>query len=269
VRIYAKLEGQNPAGSIKDRLAYYLIQDGINKKLITKKKIILEATSGNTGIGLAMMSAKLGLKFLAVMPSSVSQERKSLIKSYGADVLLTDGEKGTNFALETAINMQNESPKKYVMLDQFSNPANPLSHYETTGLEIINSIPNITHFVAGMGTGGTLMGVGRRLKEYNSSIKVIGIEPKIGLKIPGLRNMSAFTPPIFNYKNLDETLLIDDDSYANSLTKDLLENEGVSAGPSSGATLWGSIEISRKIMQGVIVTIFPDKFDRYISNYNY
>lgn len=265
VQIFAKLEGGNPGGSIKDRVAKHLIDTAIRERFLTKEKIIIEATSGNTGIGLAMVSAVYGYKFTAVMSESASIERQKMIRQYGADLILTNGNGGTNYALEVAKGIVKENPDKYVMLDQFSNIANVEAHYLSTGLEIIRDIPEITHFVAGMGTGGTLMGIGKRLKEFNGNIKIIGLEPKVGSKIQGLRNMTAYTPPIFDKSKLDSVISIADDEGAFELARDLFINEGISVGMSSGANLWGAIEVAKSVGDGNIVTVFPDRGDRYVS----
>jgi len=265
IKIFAKLEGNNPGGSVKDRIALYMIQHALMQNLLDPQKIILEATSGNTGIGIAMIATILGLRFTAVMPESVSIERCKLIKAYGADIILTDGKGGTNYAIEVARKMLAENPEKYIMLDQFENPANVIAHYETTGPEIIRDMPDITHFVAGMGTGGTLMGAGKRLKEFNENIKIIGMEPMAGSKIQGLRNMQAYTPPIYNETKLDSKLMLPDDTIAMELACDLMKREGISVGMSSGAALWGALEISKQIENGIIVTIFPDRADKYLN----
>jgi cysteine synthase len=265
VRIFAKLEGTNPGGSVKDRVAKYLIQDAESKGQLTHDKIIIEATSGNTGIGLAMLAAIKGYKFTAVMPASVSQERIKILEQYGAKVILTDKTKGTNFALQTAENMVAEDKSKYIMLNQFYNVANVDTHYQTTGAEIFTQLPSITHFVAGMGTGGTLMGVGKRLKEANSQVQIIGVEPNPVTTIQGLRNMTDFTPPIFDFKKLDSSLRITEDQAAFELARDLFKKEGISVGISSGAALWGAIQVAQSITQGGIVTLFPDRGDRYVS----
>ncbi len=263
IKILAKLEGSNPGGSIKDRIAFYMIKDAENKGLIKSDTVIIEPTSGNTGIGLAMISAIKKYKFTAVMPESVSVERQKILKKYGAEIILTDGSKGTNYAIEFAHQLiKNE--KKYLMIDQFNNPANVLAHYQTTGVEIINQVPNITHLVAGMGTGGTLMGVGKRLKEFNKNIKIIGVEPMQGSKIQGLRNMKEYVPSIYEETKLDSKLDIKDE-IAFELMNDLFKKEGLSVGISSGAALWGAIEVAKKIKSGTIVTIFPDRGDRYLS----
>ncbi|MCX6731155.1 MAG: cysteine synthase [Candidatus Roizmanbacteria bacterium] len=265
VVLLAKMEGSNPGGSIKDRIALSMIMNAQRRKLLNKDKIIIEATSGNTGIGLAMIAAYLGYKFTAVMPESVSIERRKLLQAYGAKIILTDGKLGTNYAITIANNIVQENKKKYIQLDQFNNHMNVQAHYETTGKEIAQAIPDITHFVAGMGTGGTLMGVGKRLKEVNKEIQVIGVEPKPFSTVQGLRNMKAYTPSIYKESLLDKKLDLMHDESAFELARDLFVKEGLSVGISSGAALWGAIQISKHIKKGVIVTIFPDKGDRYTS----
>lgn len=265
VRIVAKLEGHNPGGSVKDRIALAMILDAEKKGRIKAGITIIEATSGNTGIGLAMIAAIRGYRFTAVMPESVSIERRKLLAAYGAEIVLTDGAKGTNYAIEVANDMVKNNPEKYLMLDQFNNMANVLAHYRTTGKEIIKQVPFVTHFVAGMGTGGTLMGVGRRLKEYNNTIQIIGVEPLAGSTIQGLRNMKAYTPSIYNESKLDQKMMIDVDAIAFDLARDLFKKEGISVGISSGAALWGAMEVAKTLKQGTIVTIFPDRGDRYAS----
>jgi cysteine synthase len=265
VRIFAKLEGSNPGGSIKDRVAKYLIDDAEQKGLLNNNITIIEATSGNTGIGLALLSSIKGYKFVAVMSEGVSSERQKLIRQYGASIILTDKKGGSNLALKIATKMVDDYPRKYIMLNQYKNFANVRAHYETTGFEIIKQLPDITHFVAGMGTGGTLMGVGRKLKEFNPKIQIIGVEPNENSRIQSLRNMTEYKPPIFNYSKIDVVLRITNDDKAFVLARDLFRKEGVSVGISSGAALWGAIKIARKIKKGNIVTIFPDRGDRYVS----
>jgi cysteine synthase len=262
VKIFAKLEGGNPGGSVKDRVALYLLH---NAKNLDPAKIIIEPTSGNTGLGLAMISAVLGYKFTAVMPASASLERQKLLKAYGAKIILTDAAGGTNYAIEYTKNLLAQKPELYTFLDQFSNPANVLAHYETTGPEILTDLPEVTHFVAGMGTGGTLMGVGRRLKVFNPRIQIIGVEPRPQSAIPGLRNMSQYIPPIYNSDRLDQKISITDDSLAFDLAGDLFRKEGISVGPSSGAALWGAIQVAKSLKTGNIVTLFPDRGDKYLS----
>jgi len=264
IKIFAKLEGNNPGGSIKDRVALYMINDALQKGHIDSKKTVIEATSGNTGIGLAMILATIQTPFIAVMSASVSLERQKMLKAYGAKIILTDGNKGTNLAIEIVRQIVLENPKTYLNLDQFSNPGNVMAHYQTTGLEIITQVPNITHFVTGMGTGGTLMGVGKRLKQYKATIQIIGVEPKPHSLIQGLRNMTDYTPPIFKQHKLDNTITIEDDD-AFELARDIQKNEGISVGISSGANLWGAMQIAREIKSGIIVTVFPDRGERYLS----
>jgi cysteine synthase len=265
VKIYAKLEGVNPSGSIKDRIALYMITRAETQDLLNKDKIIIEATSGNTGIALAMISVIKGYKFTSVMPESVSIERRKLLEAYGAEIILTDGLKGTNYALEVAKNIAKEDPERYIMLNQFANKANIDAHYFGTGSEIIKDLPKMTHFVAGMGTGGTLTGVGRKLKEVNQNIQIVGIEPLAGSKIQGLRNMVAYKPEIFDMGSLDEKITIEEDNIAFDLARDLFKMEGISVGISSGAALWGAMQIGERIEEGNIVTIFPDCGDKYLS----
>ena len=265
VTLLAKLEGTNPGGSIKDRVALFMILDAQKKGLLEKDKTIIEATSGNTGIGLAMLSAYFGYKFIAVIPETASIERRKLLEAYGSDVVVTDGKLGTNHAIKVVEDIIKKNSNKYIQLNQFSNIMNASSHYATTGKEIIHAVPKITHFVVGMGTGGTLMGVGKRLKEFNPKIQIIGVEPKISSAIQGLRNMKAYTPSVYQESALDKKLELKYDEPAFELARDLFRKEGLSVGISSGAALWGAIEISKTLKQGTILTIFPDKGDRYTS----
>ncbi len=265
VKIFAKLEGFNPGGSIKDRIAKYMILDAEKKGVLHKSKTIIEATSGNTGIGLAMIAAIKGYKFVAVMPESASIERRKILKQFGAEIILTDSTKGTNYSIEVATKILNTNPNKYVMLNQFENQANVKAHYQSTATEILKQIPNITHLVAGVGTGGTITGIGKKLKEYNSQIQIIAVEPLQNSKIQGLRNMKEYKPLIFNSKFIDKTILIKNDKKAFKLAKKLHKDEGLLVGISTGASLWGALEIAKNINKANIVIIAPDKSDRYIS----
>ncbi|MBD3329803.1 cysteine synthase [Candidatus Dojkabacteria bacterium] len=265
VRIFAKLEGNNPGGSIKDRVAKYLMMDAEEKGLVKKSNTIIEATSGNTGIGLAMVSSVLGYKFVAVMPESASLERRKILKQFGAEIILTDGKKGTNYSFEVARKLLNNDPGKYVMLNQYENNSNVLAHYETTASEIIEQLPTVTHFVTGLGTGGTITGTGTRLKQYKQEIQVMGVEPKENSRIQGLRNMKKYSPPIFNKEILDKNIMIENDEEVFKLARELPMKEGISVGISSGASLWGALQIANNIKEGNIVTIFPDRADRYVS----
>jgi len=263
VKIWAKLEGENPGGSVKDRTAKYLFMQAGRDGELTKERILLEPTSGNTGIALAMIAAVKGYRFVAVMPDNVSVERRKLLTAFGAELVLTGGHKGTNGAIEVARQMVRDNPV-YYMFDQFENDANPRAHYETTGAEIIADVPEITAFVAGLGTGGTLTGVARRLKEYNEAITIIGLEPVRDSRVQGLRNMADYKPPVFDESLLDVKLIIPDDE-AFRLARALFKEAGISAGISSGAALWGAIEYAQTVNEGTVVTIFPDRGDKYMS----
>ena len=266
VKILAKLEGNNPGGSVKDRIAYYMIKSAEVADQIKKGNTILEATSGNTGIGLAMVSAALGYKVVLVMPECVSLERRKILEAFGAEIVLSPGNEGTDGAIKLAGRMKEESPGKYFMPNQFDNPANVLAHYETTGREIIEQTNGeIDYFVAGMGTTGTLMGAGKRLKEFNSTVAVVGVEPFLGHKIQGLKNMQeSIVPKIFDPKFPDEIIRVNDDD-AFSTTRRLALQEGIFAGMSSGAAVFGALIIAKRIERGTIVVILPDRGDRYLS----
>ncbi|MBL7150599.1 cysteine synthase family protein [Candidatus Microgenomates bacterium] len=263
VGIFAKLEGNNPGGSVKDRIAKFMVEEAEKKGILRPGKTLLEATSGNTGIGLAMVAAFKGYKFTAVMPKSASIERRKLLKAYGAKIVLTDFSQGVGGAIKTANQMLKEN-KNYVILDQFNNSDNALTHYETTGVEIIKNVPEIDVFVAGMGTGGTLMGVAKRLKKYNSYIKIVGVEPYPKTKIQGLRNMEIYTPSIFDMAKLDQKIVVKDKD-AFQVARLLFLKEGISAGISSGAAMWGAIKMASKMKKGTIVVLFPDRGERYLS----
>ncbi len=267
VEIYAKLEGHNPGGSIKDRTALYLINDAEERGLLNNNKIILEPTSGNTGIGLALVCAFKGLKCSIVLPESVSIERRQILKAFGAELILSSGKNGTDGAIDLAYQMLKENPDKYVMLDQFNNPANVRAHYETTGVEIIKQIDKkkIDYFVAGIGTSGTIMGAGSKIKEKFPDAKIIAVEPTLEHKIQGLKNLKeAHVPGIFNENKVDKIITVSDDE-AFEYTRLLAKKEGIFAGISSGAALAGCIKIAAKINKGVIVTIFPDNGYKYLS----
>lgn len=264
-RILAKLEGYNPGGSVKDRIAKSMVEAAERDGLLAAgtNRILLEATSGNTGIGLAMMAAERGYSFVAVMPESASVERRKMMAAFGAQFILTDGVKGTNWAIEVAQRLLKEDDR-YVMLDQFNNPANPQVHYETTGPEILRDVPEITHFVAGMGTGGTLMGVQRFFGESQQEVQIIGLEPVAGSKIQGLRSMDTYIPSIYDESYLDEKIILDDDE-AFRLGRELARLEGLYAGISSGAAMWGAIQVAQRISEGTIVVIFPDGGEKYMT----
>ncbi len=263
VRIFAKLEGNNPGGSVKDRIAKYMVEDAERRGIITPERILIEPTSGNTGIGLAMLAAAKGYRFIAVMPESASIERRKNMAAYGAQFILTNGPKGTNWAIEVAQRLLKDNPH-YLQLDQFNNPANVQAHYETTGPEIVQAVPEVDVFVAGMGTGGTLMGVGRYLRERNPQVKIIGLEPPAGSKIQGLRNMAAYVPSIYDESKLDDKIMLKDED-AFRVARDLALREGLFVGISSGAAMWGAMEVAKRMDRGTLVTVFPDRGDRYMT----
>lgn len=266
VRIYGKLEGFNPAGSVKDRPAYYMIKKTEESGELSREKIMLEPTSGNTGIALAMIGAAKGYRVKLVMPNCVSLERQNTLEAYGAEVLLTPGEDGTDGAIRRAHQILENEPDKYFMPNQFNNENNVLAHYETTGPEIFSQTEGeIEAFIAGMGTTGTLMGAGRYLKEKNPKVKIIGIEPKRGHKIQGLKNMEeSIIPKIYNPSVLDEKIIVEDDQ-AFETTRLLATKEGLFVGMSSGAAVLGALLIAKDMNYGTIVTILPDRGDRYLS----
>jgi S-sulfo-L-cysteine synthase (O-acetyl-L-serine-dependent) len=266
VRVLAKLEGNNPGGSVKDRIAFYMIRGAEESGRIKKGDTILEATSGNTGIGLAMVGAALGYKVVLVMPECVSLERRKVLEAFGAELILSPGNEGTDGAIKRARKMMEESPDGYFMPNQFDNPANILAHYETTGREIIDQTNGeIDVFVAGMGTTGTLMGAGKRIKEFNRNIRVVGVEPFLGHKIQGLKNMQeSIVPKIFNPAFPDEILKVNDDD-AFATTRRLALQEGIFAGMSSGAAVYGALTLAGRIESGTVVVVLPDRGDRYLS----
>ncbi|MDP2727751.1 MAG: cysteine synthase family protein [Dehalococcoidia bacterium] len=263
VRIYAKLEGQNPTGSLKDRIAKYMIDEAEAKGLLPPGKTILEATSGNTGISLAMIGKRKGYPVKVVMPENVSPERCHLLILYGAEVIFSEGAKGTNGAIEVACEMAKDST--YYMPFQYGNPANPRAHYETTGVEIIRDLPEVDVFVAGLGTGGTLMGVGRRLKEHNPNIRIVAVEPHAGELVQGLRSLSdGFVPPILDLSLLDSKMVITTKE-AFASTKELVEAEGIFAGISSGAVIRCAQRLAQRMDKGNIVCLLADGGWKYLS----
>ena len=267
VRIFAKLEGQNPGGSAstKDRVARYMIEKAEQDGRLTAGKTILEATSGNTGIALAWLGHKKGYKVTIIMPENMSCERQQLIRLFGAELILTSAAGGVNNSIEIAANMA-ANDSKYFMPDQFSNPANPLAHYETTGVEIIEDIPcdKVDYLVAGIGTGGTIVGTTRRLKEQYPGIRACGVEPPPGDSIQGLRCLEAYVPPILDLNLVTDRANVTSRQAAAS-TKLLLEKEGIFAGMSSGALIHQALEIASGIDEGNIVAILPDGGWKYLS----
>jgi len=265
VNIYAKLEGQNPGGSTKDRIGMFMIEAAKKNGELTRDKIILEPTSGNTGIGLAMVAAVKGYKIILTMSAGMSEERKKMLKAFGAKLIETDPAKGTDGAIVKANEMYSTNPSLYWMPNQFSNPNNPLAHYKSTAEEIIKQLPNINMFVAGMGTSGTLMGISRRLKEYNKNIKILGVEPQFNHKIAGLKNMKeAIVPKIYNEAELDKKVVVNNEQ-AYETTRQLALQEGIFVGVSSGAAMYAAIQEAKNMKNGEIVALFPDRGEKYLS----
>ena len=265
VRIYAKLEGQNPGGSAKDRIALKMVELAERDGLLNPGDTIIEPSSGNTGIGLALVSRLRGYKLRVVMPDNVSVERRQLLEIFGAQVITSPGSEGSNGAIRLAEKLAVEDP--YLkMLFQYGNPANPLAHYEGTGPEIWRDCPEIDVFVAGLGTSGTLMGAGRYLKEQNSAIKVIAVEPPAGELVQGLRSLDdGFIPPIFDPEILDRKFIVRPLESIEWLRR-LLNDCGVFAGVSSGASIAGSVKIAEEMDSGTIVTVLPDGGWKYLSS---
>ena len=265
VQIFAKAEWFNPGRSVKDRAGLRIIEDGEQSGQLTRDKIILDSTSGNTGIAYAMMGAIKGYQVELVVPANVSEERKKVLKAYGAKLIFTDPLIGSDGVLLEAERIYEANPHQYFKGDQYNNSSNWMAHYETTGVEIFQqSKGKVTHFVAGVGTGGTLMGTGRRLIEYNPNIGLFGVQPDSGFHgIEGLKHIeTAIRPGIYEESILDGTFFVKtEDTY--EMTIRLAKEEGLWVGPSSGAAFWASLKLAESIDQGMIVTIFPDGGDRY------
>ncbi len=263
VRIWAKLEGNNPTGSTKDRIALKMVETAEASGELTPDKTILEPTSGNTGIALAMVARRKGYNLTVVIPDNASPERINLLRLFGAEVVFSDGDKGTNGSIEVAQALARDA--KYYMPFQYGNPANPLAHYEGTAPEIIRDLPEITHFVAGMGTGGTLTGNGRRLHEYNPEIKVVAAEPELGDMVYGLRSLDAgFIPPIFDPTAVDRKFLVNSADSVRA-TREVTGREGIFCGISSGAVVHVARRIAAEIDQGDIVCLLADGGWKYLS----
>lgn len=263
VRIFAKLEGNNPTGSLKDRIAKYMVEAAERSGALTKDKIILEPTSGNTGIALAMVARLKGYKVTVVVPDNVTVERRQLLELFGAEIIYSDGSQGTNGSIKLAQELA-EDPR-YFMPYQYGNPANPLAHYETTAVEILRDCPEVDVLVAGLGTGGTLMGCARRLKEHNPKIRVIAVEPHPGDLVQGLRSLDdGFIPPILDTSLLDGKIIVES-RCAFAATKDLTAKEGIFAGVSSGAVINCAIRAAHRMERGTIVCILCDGGWKYVS----
>lgn len=266
VPIYAKLEGYNPTGSIKDRIALKMIEQAEEDGSLSRDKIIIEATSGNTGIGLAMIGAVKGYRVQIVMSSAVSVERQKMIKAFGGEIILTAADKGTDGAIIKTRELIKAYPGRYFNPNQFSNEYNKLAHYSTTAQEIWDQTGGkVTHFVSSLGTSGTLMGVGMRLKELNPEIKIIEAQPVRGHYIQGLKSMEeAIVPEIYDITKIDKSILIDtEEAYATA--RRIVREEGIFIGMSSGAAMLAAIKIADELSSGLIVVIFPDRGEKYLS----
>lgn len=265
VTVYAKLEGQNPGGSVKDRAALSMINGAISRGELGNGQHIVEATSGNTGIALAMIAAIKNIPITILMPETATEERKKTMRSYGAHLILTDGDLGIEHSRKIAEHMTKES--KYIMLNQFSNPDNPLAHYQSTGPEIWKDTEGkVTHFVSAMGTTGTIMGTSSYLKEQNSDIKIIGAQPKEGSRIPGIRKWSEdMVPAICDFNKVDDIRYVSRD-HATQTARKLALNEGIIGGMSSGGAAHIALQLAEEIAEGVIVFIVCDRGDRYLSS---
>ena len=265
VRVFAKLEGHNPTGSLKDRIAKFMIDQAEREGLLTRDKVILEPTSGNTGISLAMIARVKGYRLKVVMPENVSPERVDMLRLFGAEIVFSSGEKGTNGSIEVAQRMVSEDAR-YFMPYQYGNQANPQAHYDTTAQEIIDDLPEIDIFVAGLGTGGTLMGVGRCLKDHNPQVKVLAAVPHPGELIFGLRNLDeGFIPPIVDLNLLDGRIVVESEDAFRS-TRELTEREGIFAGVSSGAVMACAKRLASRMDKGSIVALLADGGWKYLSS---
>lgn len=266
VEIYAKLEGFNPTGSIKDRIALKMIEQAEANGELTFHKTIIEPTSGNTGIGLAMIGAVKGYNVEIVMSKAVSIERRKMIQAFGATIILTSAIEGTDGAIKKARELLEENPHKYFMPDQFSNEYNKIAHYKTTGEEIWKQTNRkIDFFVSSLGTSGTIMGVGKALKENNPKIKIVSAHPVKGHYIQGLKNMGeAIVPAIYDPQKIDETIMVETEE-AYKMTREIIVKEGIFVGMSSGAAMYAALEIAKKINSGTIVVVFPDRGEKYLS----
>lgn len=264
--ICVKIEGNNPSGSIKDRIALKMVEQAEAEGKLVKGKTIIEPTSGNTGIALAMIGAVKGYDVEIVMSEAVSVERSKMIKAFGAKVTLTDAKLGTDGAIIKARELVKADPKKYFMPDQFSNEYNKIAHYKTTGEEIWKQTKGqIDYFVSSLGTSGTIMGVGMALKENNPKIKIVCAHPVKGHYIQGLKNMEeAIVPAIYDPSQIDETIMVETEA-AYEMTRQIVKKEGIFAGMSSGAAMYAAIETAKKIKSGTIVAIFPDRGEKYLS----
>ncbi len=267
VEIYAKIEGANPGGSVKDRPALKMIEDAEEAGILTKDKIIMDSTSGNTGIAYAWIGAVKGYEVDLVVPENASTERKKILSAFGAKVIFSNPMEGSDGAIRLAWKLYVENPDKYCKLDQYNNPSNSLAHYLTTGPEIIEQTEGrVTHFLASIGTGGTIMGTGKRLKEFNPDIEIIAVEPDDAMHgLEGLKHMeSSIVPGIYLEEEHDSKIGAPTDASYDMAVR-IAREEGLLVGQSSGAALWSAMEVAKGLDKGVIVTIFPDGGDKYLS----
>ncbi len=267
VRIFAKVEYFNPGGSVKDRAACRMIQEGLRSGALTRQKTLIDSTSGNTGVAYAMIGAALGIPIELVMPENVSLQRKQIVTTFGARITYSSPMEGSDGAIRLAKRLFKENPEKYFMPDQYNNEFNPRAHYDGTGEEIWRQTEGrVTHLVATIGTGGTVMGTGRRLKDYNKAVRVIAVEPDHPLHgLEGLKHMAtSIVPGIYKEGELDEKIPVaTEPSY--DLAERLAKEEGLIVGHSSGAAMLGALQVAEGLSEGVVVTIFPDHGDRYFS----
>ena len=267
LEVYAKAEWFNPGGSVKDRAALAMIEDGERRRTLTRDRVLIDSTSGNTGIAYALMGAAKGYRVRLVMPANVSAERKQLVAAFGAEVVYSDPLEGSDGAIRLVRQMIAEEPDRYFYPDQYSNPANPLAHYHGTGPEILEQTGGrITHFVAGLGTTGTFVGTARRLKEHDRSIRAIAVQPEEAFHgLEGLKHLpSSIVPGIWD-PGLPDDLWGAPTEAAYDLARDLARREGLLVGHSCGAVLWAIDRLAAEIRRGVVVTVFPDGGDRYLS----
>lgn len=266
VRIMAKLEGNNPGGSVKDRPARRMILAAEASGELTPDKVILEPTSGNTGIALAMIAAARGYRIKLVMPACVSVERRSVLEAYGAEIELSPGCEATDGAIRLAHKIYENDPDRYYMPNQYANQNNVMAHYETTAPEILRQTGGkITHFVAGMGTSGTLMGAAKYFREAKPDVRIVAVEPVLGHKIQGLKNMQeAIVPPIYDPRVCHDKIVVEDDD-AFETARLLAVREGIFCGMSGGAAVAGALRLASKLESGLLVVIIPDRGDRYLS----
>ena len=266
VSLYAKFEGHNPGGSIKDRAALNMIKEAERKGDLNKNKVILEASSGNMGIALSMIGIYQGYQVKIIMSAGTSIERRKIIKSFGADLILSDAKLGTKGALDLALDLVKKYPHKYWFANQFNNSDNWRAHYQFTGREILRDLEEIDYFVAGIGTGGTVIGIAKALKEKFSNVKVIGILPPAGYHIQGIQNIyKDFFGNIYNSNLIDDFLEVSQKD-AFRMVRKLARQEGLFLGMSSGANAWGAFQLSEKIKKGNILTILPDRGEKYLSS---